>query len=133
MFIACLSGISAFVAIGLEHCIANMVFVPLGVITGERLVGLSVAALPAAFARTQRAGGGGAAARRRCPVCLPLSLLCWALARRDLACVLPQQPAWLSQPACGLTRRPAGHPTNTALQACRASRGAPSSSTTCCL
>lgn len=24
-FIACLSGISAFVAIGLEHCIANMV------------------------------------------------------------------------------------------------------------
>ncbi|PRW57490.1 nitrite transporter NAR1 [Chlorella sorokiniana] len=33
-FIACLSGISAFVAIGLEHCIANMVFVPLGVLTG---------------------------------------------------------------------------------------------------
>ncbi|KAL4433475.1 hypothetical protein ABPG77_010328 [Micractinium sp. CCAP 211/92] len=33
-FIACLSGISAFVAIGLEHCVANMVFVPLGVLTG---------------------------------------------------------------------------------------------------
>lgn len=34
-FIACLSGISAFVAIGLEHCVANMVFVPLGILTGK--------------------------------------------------------------------------------------------------
>ncbi|GAB4822742.1 hypothetical protein N2152v2_009788 [Parachlorella kessleri] len=33
-FIACLGPISAFVCIGVEHCIANMVFVPLGILTG---------------------------------------------------------------------------------------------------
>ncbi|KAL4451701.1 hypothetical protein ABPG75_007363 [Micractinium tetrahymenae] len=33
-YIACLSGISAFVAIGLEHCVANMVFVSLGSVPG---------------------------------------------------------------------------------------------------
>lgn len=33
-FIACLGPVSAFVCIGLEHCIANMFFVPLGLIAG---------------------------------------------------------------------------------------------------
>ncbi|KAL6766578.1 hypothetical protein ACKKBG_A36605 [Auxenochlorella protothecoides x Auxenochlorella symbiontica] len=33
-FIACLGPISAFVTIGLEHCIANMFFVPLGILAG---------------------------------------------------------------------------------------------------
>jgi formate transporter len=33
-FIACLGPVSAFVCVGLEHCIANMVFVPLGILIG---------------------------------------------------------------------------------------------------
>lgn len=33
-FIACLGPVSAFVCIGLEHCIANMFFVPLGILCG---------------------------------------------------------------------------------------------------
>lgn len=33
-FIACLGPVSAFVCVGLEHCIANMFFVPLGIIVG---------------------------------------------------------------------------------------------------
>jgi formate transporter len=33
-FIACLGPVSAFVCIGLEHCIANMFFVPLGILVG---------------------------------------------------------------------------------------------------
>ena len=33
-FIACLGPVSAFVCIGLEHCIANMFFVPLGIYSG---------------------------------------------------------------------------------------------------
>jgi formate/nitrite transporter len=33
-FIACLGPVSAFVCVGLEHCIANMFFVPLGIIAG---------------------------------------------------------------------------------------------------
>lgn len=35
-FIACLGPVSAFVCIGLEHCIANMFFVPLGIICGAQ-------------------------------------------------------------------------------------------------
>ncbi|PSC72709.1 nitrite transporter NAR1 [Micractinium conductrix] len=33
-FIACLGPVSAFVCIGLEHCIANIFFVPLGIVCG---------------------------------------------------------------------------------------------------
>jgi formate/nitrite transporter len=33
-FIACLGPVSAFVCVGLEHCIANMFFVPLGILVG---------------------------------------------------------------------------------------------------
>jgi formate/nitrite transporter FocA (FNT family) len=33
-FIACLGPVSAFVCVGLEHCIANMFFVPLGILAG---------------------------------------------------------------------------------------------------
>ena len=36
-FIACLGPVSAFVCIGLEHCIANMFFVPLGIIVGANV------------------------------------------------------------------------------------------------
>ncbi|KAL4447187.1 hypothetical protein ABPG77_007220 [Micractinium sp. CCAP 211/92] len=33
-FVACLGPVSAFVCIGLEHCIANLFFVPLGIVCG---------------------------------------------------------------------------------------------------
>lgn len=36
-FIACLGPVSAFVCVGLEHCIANMFFVPLGIIAGANV------------------------------------------------------------------------------------------------
>ena len=36
-FIACLGPVSAFVAVGLEHCIANMFFVPLGILAGANV------------------------------------------------------------------------------------------------
>jgi len=36
-FIACLGPVSAFVAGGLEHCIANMFFVPLGILAGANV------------------------------------------------------------------------------------------------
>lgn len=36
-FIACLGPVSAFVCVGLEHCIANMFFVPLGIIVGANV------------------------------------------------------------------------------------------------
>lgn len=36
-FIACLGPVSAFVCIGLEHCIANMFFVPLGIVVGANV------------------------------------------------------------------------------------------------
>ena len=36
-FIACLGPVSAFVCIGLEHCIANMFFVPLGILSGANV------------------------------------------------------------------------------------------------
>lgn len=36
-FIACLGPISAFVCVGLEHCIANMFFVPLGILVGANV------------------------------------------------------------------------------------------------
>ncbi len=36
-FIACLGPVSAFVCIGLEHCIANMFFVPLGILAGANV------------------------------------------------------------------------------------------------
>jgi formate transporter len=35
-FIACLGPVSAFVCVGLEHCIANMFFVPLGILVGAK-------------------------------------------------------------------------------------------------
>nr|AXF41560.1 LCIA1020 protein [Chlorella sp. ArM0029B] len=36
-FIACLGPVSAFVCIGLEHCIANIFFVPLGIVCGANV------------------------------------------------------------------------------------------------
>ncbi|EFN58263.1 hypothetical protein CHLNCDRAFT_34412 [Chlorella variabilis] len=36
-FIACLGPVSAFVCIGLEHCIANLFFVPLGIVCGANV------------------------------------------------------------------------------------------------
>jgi formate/nitrite transporter len=36
-FIACLGPVSAFVCVGLEHCIANMFFVPLGILAGANV------------------------------------------------------------------------------------------------
>ncbi|PRW56687.1 nitrite transporter NAR1 [Chlorella sorokiniana] len=36
-FIACLGPVSAFVCIGLEHCIANLFFVPLGIFVGANV------------------------------------------------------------------------------------------------
>ena len=55
-FIACLGPVSAFVCVGLEHCIANMFFVPLGILVGGGGSG-------GGWVRVGGGGGGGGGRR----------------------------------------------------------------------